>query len=468
MLKVVEIRLRRAELSTRMPFRYGIATLTDLPHVFAVAEIVFDKQRQIGVAADHLPPKWFTKDPERNPLDEIEDMLAVIRHATGLAKGKTFDHAFAFWQHLDFHQASWGEGQGIPPLLYRFGTALIERAVIDAICRALNQPFWRLLRENAFGIILGRIHPLLADDQPADWLPSEPLDRLYVRHTVGLSDPLLDSELKEDERLADGLPQSLESCIRAYGLYQFKIKVTAHGETSVDRLRQVLRVIQNTVQGRFSYSLDGNESFSSVEQFRNFWDALERDHEVRKALPFLLFVEQPFHRDRALGSEVGKALRAWELRPLLIIDESDGSPACLRTALESGYHGVSHKNCKGIFKGVANACLLAKRRKAGKPGLMSGEDLANVGPVAVCQDLAVQAALGNASVERNGHHYFCGLNMWPNEVGKKMVRQHPELYRTGVNDVRHLIIRDGKIDLASVNAAPLGVAPIFTNLGEAL
>lgn len=468
MLKVVDIRLRRAELSTRMPFRYGIATLTDLPHVFAVAEIVFDKQRQFGVAADHLPPKWFTKDPDQNPLDEIEDMLTVIRHATGVAKGQTFDHAFAFWQHLDFEQASWGEGQGVPPLLYRFGTALIERAVIDAVCRAINQPFWRLLRENAFGINLGKIHPPLADDQPADWLPAEPLRRVYVRHTVGLSDPLRDSDLKEDERLADTLPQSLESCIRAYGLRQFKIKVTADGEASIDRLRQVIRVIQNAVQGQFSYSLDGNESFASVEQFRNFWDALEHDHELRKSLPSLLFVEQPFHRDSALGPKVGKALRAWELRPPLIIDESDGSPASLRTALECGYHGVSHKNCKGIFKGVANACLLAKRRQAGKPGLMSGEDLANVGPVAVCQDLAVQAALGNGSVERNGHHYFCGLTMWPREVGEEMAGQHPELYGTRANDVTQLIIRDGKIDLASVNAAPLGVAPLFPNLGKEL
>ena len=468
MLKVVDIRLRWAELRTRMPFRYGIATLTDLPHVFAVAEVVFDNQRQYGVAADHLPPKWFTKDPKRNPFDEIGDMLAVIRHATEAAKGRTFDHAFAFWQHLDVEQASWGEGQGVPSLLYRFGTALIERAVIDAICRAINQPFWRLLRKNAFGINFGEIHPTLSGHQPADWLPAEPLERLYVRHTVGLSDSLRESDLKEDERLVDGLPQSLESCIRTYGLRQFKIKVTADGETSVDRLRQVIRVIQNTVKGHFSYSLDGNESFVSVEQFRDFWEALEDDHELMKVLPSLLFVEQPFHRDSALAPEVGKALRAWELRPILIIDESDDSPASLRTALEAGYHGVSHKNCKGIFKGVANACLLAKRRKAGKPGLMSGEDLANIGPVAVCQDLAVQAALGNASVERNGHHYFCGLNMWPKEVGKEMASHHPELYRTEASDFTHLIIRDGKIDLASVNAAPLGVAPIFTNLGEVL
>ena len=52
---------------------------------------------------------------------------------------------------------------------------------------------------------------------------------------------------------------------------------------------------------------------------------------------------------------------------------------------------------------------------------MSGEDLVNIGPVALLQDLAVSATLGVTSIERNGHHYFAGLSAFPSSVGRQML-----------------------------------------------
>lgn len=468
MLAVIDLQLRRADLSTRMPFRYGIATLTHLPHVFAVVEISWQGQRQRGIAADHLPPKWFTKDPDRDPHGEIADMLTVMQHAAAVVRGGEFASAFACWQHLEAEQMAWGAAQGYPPLLYRFGTALVERAVLDACCRLAGKPFAELLHGNAFGIELGAIHASLQDLSPADLLPSAPLPRVHARHTVGLSDPLRESDIPQAEKLADGLPQSLEACIARYGLNEFKIKVTDGGASTHERLRAILRVVREKAGADFRFSLDGNESFAEVEAFRAFWEAAKSDPEIGEALDHCLFVEQPFHRDIALSSSVGEALLGWRSRPTMIIDESDAEPASLLTALDCGYHGISHKNCKGIFKGVANACFLAKRRVEGSPGLMSGEDLANIGPVAVLQDLAVQAALGNASVERNGHHYFNGLSMWPQRVQEAMTTAHGDVYASGASGVAQFVIRNGEIDLTSVNAAPLGVAPLeeLTWLGE--
>ena len=80
-MRLVGTELYRTELKARMPFRYGIATLTELPHVFIRATLVVDGRTESGVAADHLPPKWFTKDPSRDPKEEIGDMLAAIRQA---------------------------------------------------------------------------------------------------------------------------------------------------------------------------------------------------------------------------------------------------------------------------------------------------------------------------------------------------------------------------------------------------
>ena len=65
-------------LRTRMPFRYGIATMTEAPHALVRLRTEVDGKLATGVAADHLPPKWFTKDPTRPIGDEVDEMLRVI------------------------------------------------------------------------------------------------------------------------------------------------------------------------------------------------------------------------------------------------------------------------------------------------------------------------------------------------------------------------------------------------------
>src|SRR5213075_3172660 len=94
-------------------------------------------------------------------------------------------------------------------------------------------------------------------------------------------------------------------------------------------------------------------------------------------------------------------LQRWSGHPPCIIDESDAELDDCRKGLGLGYAGTSHKNCKGIFKSLANLCLIKHAQRAGRQTIMSGEDLCNIGPVALLQDLAVVAALGIQSVERN-------------------------------------------------------------------
>jgi hypothetical protein len=145
----------------------------------------------------------------------------------------------------------------------------------------------------------------------------------------------------------------------------------------------------------------------------------------------------------------------------MIIDESDGELESLPQALGLGYAGTSHKNCKGVFKGVANACLLLHRQPdpAGPGHVLSGEDLANIGPVALLQDLAVDAALGIRSVERNGHHYFAGLSMFPAAVQRQVLEHHADLYHPSRDCWPTLRIEDGSIQVQSVVEAPFGFRP---------
>lgn len=470
-LRLLDTALFRAELRTRMPFRYGIATLTQLPHVFLRAEVEIDGKLHAGIAADHLPPKWFTKDPARDPLAEIDEMLAVINRARQHARAIDAPTPFAFWRELYERQAAWARAEKIPPLLAHFGVSLVERAVIDAFCRARGRPFHALLRANAFGVELGAVHPELAGSAPADWLPAAPRDRAFLRHTVGLSDPLEEADIAAPDRVSDGLPQSLEACIARYGLRHFKLKLNADPARDLDRLRSIAALLARHAPPDFAVSLDGNESFQTVAAFRAEWETMRADPALRPLCERLLFVEQPFHRDIALGAEVGRALRAWPERPPFIIDESDADLTSLPAALRLGYAGTSHKNCKGVFKGVAHACLLAHLRRAdpARRLILSGEDLSNIGPVALLQDLAVQAALGVTSIERNGHHYFSGLSFWPAEIQAQMLADHDDLYTRSAAGWPTLRVARGEISLRSVNAAPFGIAalPPLSNVPRA-
>jgi hypothetical protein len=50
-------------MRTRFPFKYGIASMTALPHVFVNVDMVVDGREVRGLSSEGLPPKWFTKDP---------------------------------------------------------------------------------------------------------------------------------------------------------------------------------------------------------------------------------------------------------------------------------------------------------------------------------------------------------------------------------------------------------------------
>ena len=71
---------------------------------------------------------------------------------------------------------------------------------------------------------------------------------------------------------------------------------------------------------------------------------------------------------------------------------------------------------------------------------MSGEDLANVGPVALLNDLTVMSSLGINHVERNGHHYFAGLSVYPKDLQEKICLAHPDLYSFGPVSYTHLTL----------------------------
>ncbi len=457
-LAVRETHLSTRNLRLRMPFRYGIATMTEVPHLLLRAVVEIDGKICTGRAADNLPPKWFTKNPATSFEEEIAEMEEVIRSACAhsVAAGGARS-VFELWQTVHAAQGATAAERGWPPLLAGFGVSLIERAVIDAWCRARATTFAHAVRDSSLGIQLAAIHGELSNEPPA-YLPAKPLDEVIARHTVGLTDPLIRADIAADERVDDGLPQALEDCIRAYGLNHFKIKLCGDIARDRDRLHRLASLLEQESPGS-KFTLDGNENYRAVAPFRALWEQFLADPIITRFLSGLIFVEQPLHRDVALSDATAADLLAWKDRPSIIIDESEGDLHALERALASGYAGTSHKNCKGIFRGIANACLIEHRRRAdpARAFHLSGEDLTNLGPVALLQDLAVAATLGITHVERNGHHYFRGLSEFPASVQRDILARHGDLYREhdGYPVVR---VEQGKVSTRSVVAAPFGYA----------
>jgi hypothetical protein len=444
---VAEVRYRHAMLATRFPFRYGMASMEQAPHVFAEVRVQAGGREWLGVAAETLVPKWFVKQAGTSHGDDVEDMGEVLRHAARMACGGWTSYA-EWWRRLYGAQRGMVSLPRFPALLVQMGTALLERAVLHALGQSCGQSLGGMLRSGLLGLQPASMRPDGPRGRWEDFLADPWPERMVLRHTVGLSDPLTAGDVEKP--VGDGLPHTLEENVRVYGLTHFKIKLS--GRRGDDALR--LREIASLLPAGSCFTLDANENYPDFRVFREHWEGWMADPMLGKWMERgLLFVEQPLAREGSLDDAAGEALSAWYRHPPVIIDEADAALDDLPRALRLGYAGSSHKNCKGIGKGLANLVLL---RSGG--GILSGEDLSNIPPVALLQDLAVMAELGIPHVERNGHQYFRGSSMFPRRVADELVRSYPRLFRDAGDHGAVLRVERGQLVLADLAGKPMGLA----------
>jgi len=471
-LRVTDTSLYVQDAVLRMPFHFGNVHMEECPRLLVETEVAFETGTERGLGMGAIVPMWFLKRPGMSLQTGVDELVAAVEQAATLAeKLPGRESVFEFWSDLYARQAEWGRNTTTPPLLSQYGASVVEQSLIDAHCRFEARPFSDAVRENTLGIDLGAIHAELAGTEPATYLPDDPRRRVAVRHTVGLADPLREADIAPGDRLDDGLPQSLEACIERQGIDHFKIKIGADVDSDRQRLRAIAGLIEE-YHDDYVVSLDANEQYGTVGAFREQWKTLTADPQLGAFFDHLLYVEQPLDRTHAFGANTRAELTAWDDAPPVIIDESDDRLDSLGRALEDGYAGTSHKNCKGVFKGIANRCLLEHRRESDDGTyLMSAEDLTTIGPIEVQQDLAVVATLGVDNVERNGHHYLRGLRMYDDRLQEATLEAHPDLYRRHEGGYPTLDIEDGTIRLDSVVDAPFGYTvdvdtAAFTPLGE--
>ena len=420
-LKVAALELFERDVRLRMPFRFGVVTLTESPQAFVRARIRTEDGREAeGAAAELLAPKWFDKNPALSNEDNYEQLRVSLRNAREryLAHGMQ-----TAWRH-----SSPGKG-----LVENYGPALVDRAVLDALLRALGISFYQAIQQNMVGA-----EPFEGIDLPSFFRELKPTWKIAARHTVGMVDPITAGDIRQ--RVNDGLPETLEEVIERYSHRWFKLKVGGNLDADIERLAAIASVLDRIVEP-YHVSLDGNEQYEDMAGVAELWRRMKAEPRLGRLASSIAFIEQPVKRTAALERPVEG------IEKPVIIDESDDSLDAFPRARALGYKGVSSKTCKGMYKSLINRARCAAW---GGEYFMTGEDLTIQPGLALQQDLALISQLGLTHVERNGHHYVNGMADLPRAEQQAFLTAHPDLYEQSHGAVR-VRIANGMLSLDSLD-----------------
>src|ERR1700749_2384558 len=152
--KILDIQLYERPVKLRLPFRFGVVTLTECPQAFVRVRIRTAAGREAeGAAAELLAPKWFDKNlslRNEDNFDQLRQSLHLARQAylSDSAARSAFEHfSEPYRDQIDIAGA-----QGLNPLIACYGPALLDRALLDALCRAHDVSFYQAVQGNLVGI----------------------------------------------------------------------------------------------------------------------------------------------------------------------------------------------------------------------------------------------------------------------------------------------------------------------------
>ncbi|PWR04245.1 mandelate racemase [Meridianimarinicoccus roseus] len=437
-LRILSANWTERAVAMRLPFQFGSTEVWHAPEAHLRVLVEQDGVACAGRSAQLMVPRWFDKRPDLTNEDTIEELRGTVRTACAQAIGRTGPLP-ALMRDLRTDVAN--DLAGVPALATGFGCALLEMAIIDALCAAADLPFWQAARDDLFGLAAHVPDGLAPDDITRALRRIGPPTRIALRHTIGFGAPLRAKDVPPEMR-PDALPVSLDEVIASFGMAAFKIKLKGDPQADLSRLRDIAAVISPL--GKVSATLDANEQYNPGD-FADFAAAFDDDPQLADLRAATRFVEQPFAREIALDTPAGGPLP-------LVIDESDDGEDAFARALVQGWSGTSIKSCKGVLR-----ALLNKARAEVAGAILSGEDLTCQPGLCWQQDTAMMAACGVPDVERNGHHFAGGLQGAEAAEKRHFLTAHGDIY--GGDATRPTLrITQGGIAIASLNVAGFGCA----------
>jgi hypothetical protein len=428
------------------PFRFGAVVINATPQAFVRAEIeVEGRGTSMGASAEMLVPKWFDKRPGLSP----EQTVGALRRSLELAREiylgvGGFHTAFGLHAQSIAAQVAACAREDIPALAAAYGPAEIDKAIMDALLRSCGVDFFHGMAGNIAGVDAS-LTPDLRNEDVTQFLGyCRRLERVAIRHTVGLDDGI-----EGEGGVADANQNA--------GARYFKLKLNGDPEHDVSRLVRIGQEL-SSLPHDYSVTLDANEQYADIASLAALIDRLDRDAALAPIAARLLYVEQPMPREITWQSPLGALARCD-----FIIDEADHGYDAFPVARGLGYRGISSKSCKGIYKSIINATRAAKWSAEGGKFFITGEDLTCQAGLGVQQDLALGALIGVTHAERNGHHYVDGFADAPGAEAEAFLSAHPDLYVRDGSSIR-LAIHGGDLQTGSLSAPGFasGVHPLWS------
>jgi len=173
--------------------------------------------------------------------------------------------------------------EDIPPLAAAYGPAEIDKAIVDALLRCVGVNFFDGMAANIADIDATLASDLRDEDISTCLAGRQRLERVAIRHTVGLDDQV---EGK------GGVADTGENARRA--LFQAQ----AYGDPLADAARLIC--IGNelaTLPHDYRVTLDANEQYADLAGLSTLVDRLDRDSALKPIATKLLYIEQPMPRD---------------------------------------------------------------------------------------------------------------------------------------------------------------------------
>jgi L-alanine-DL-glutamate epimerase-like enolase superfamily enzyme len=293
----------------------------------------------------------------------------------------------------------------IPPLCTLVVSSPFDAALHDAYGKAFGVSAYATYTREFMSSDLSRdLGPRFKGEYPDRYLLKAPQPVMPVFHSVGASDPIEPSDVKQ--RVDDGLPNTLEEWIRRDGLIRFKIKLNGGNlPADFDRVVRIDRVVARVLPERgvrdWKYLLDFNEGCPNVAYLLEFL------RKVREATPGgfarILYIEQPTARD--LKKDRANVMHEAAKFCPIVVDEALTDLDSLLLAREMGYTGVALKACKGQTHAVL---LAAAAQKYGM--FVCVQDLTCPGASLIHSAGIAARVPRNAGIEANARQFVPAAN----------------------------------------------------------
>jgi L-alanine-DL-glutamate epimerase-like enolase superfamily enzyme len=407
-LKQVRVFTERVEYRT--PIKFGGRVVTDAEVVNVEMDVeTRDGQQGSGFGSMPMGNAWGWPSQVVSGEKTLAAMLALARryveladHYAGCAHPLDITHELASSLDSLADEAVQAEGvqEAMPRLAQLLAVSPVEAAIHDAYGKTLGQSAFNVLGEE---FVNRDLAAYLNDDFGGEYLDRytlrEPKPKMPLYHLVGALDPLTDADI--DQRLDDGLPETLGEWILADGLTHMKIKLAGDDlEWDVARVAAVERTAAEAQAKRgcnqWHYSLDFNEKCANVQYVLDFLARLEETSP--QALARAQYIEQPTHRDLRANPE-NRMHAAAKIKPV-VIDESLVDFDSLLLSREQGYSGVALKACKGQSEALLMGAAAQKYNM-----FLCVQDLTCIG-ASFLHSASIAARIPTiAAIEGNGRQY---------------------------------------------------------------